>query len=146
MSHGTVYPLRRASTFLPKPLSLPKRPGRDRAHDVGTIPYRLDAVTQWVRRQPDAKTLLVCYEAGPTGFGLVRHLRGLQVASEVITPGLIPHRAADRVKTDRRDARTLAEDLRAGSICPQRRKKPFATWCAPGSRRWRTIAVGCAIA
>ena len=26
------------------------RPGHDRAHDVGTIPYRLDAVTQWVRR------------------------------------------------------------------------------------------------
>ena len=26
------------------------------------------AVRQWVQRQPDAPTLLVCYEAGPTGF------------------------------------------------------------------------------
>ena len=64
------------------------------------------------------KYILVCYEAGPTGFGLVRHLRGLQVACEVIAPGLIPHRATDRVKTDRRDARKLAEDLRTGSLTP----------------------------
>ncbi|MDA8206829.1 MAG: hypothetical protein M0Z36_12250 [Thermaerobacter sp.] len=41
------------------------RPGRDRARDVGSIPYRLESVTQWVHRQSDAETLLVCYEAGP---------------------------------------------------------------------------------
>ncbi len=94
------------------------RPGRDRARDLGTIPYRLDGVTQWVQRQSDAATILVCYEAGPTGFGLARHLRGLLVACDVIAPGLIPQKAADRVKTDRRDARKLAEDLRAGSLTP----------------------------
>ena len=94
------------------------RPGRDRARDVGSIPYRLESVTQWVQRQSDARTLLVCYEAGPTGFGLARHLQRLDVACEVIAPGLIPQRAADRVKTDRRDARKLAEDLRAGSLTP----------------------------
>jgi transposase len=92
------------------------RPGRDRARDVGSSPYRLESVTQWAQRQSDARTLLVCYEAGPTGFGLARHLRGLHVACEVIAPGLIPQKAADRVKTDRRDARKLAEDLRAGSL------------------------------
>ncbi len=94
------------------------RPGRDRARDVGSIPYRLESVTQWVHRQSDAETLLVCYEAGPTGFGLARHLGALHVACEVIAPGLIPQKAADRVKTDRRDARKLAEDLRAGSLTP----------------------------
>lgn len=94
------------------------RPGRDRSRDLGTIPYRMEAVTQWVRRQSDAETVLVCYEAGPTGFGLARHLRGLQVSCDVIAPGLIPHKAGDRVKTDRRDARKLAEDLRAGSLTP----------------------------
>ncbi len=94
------------------------RPGRDRARDLGAIPYQLDAVTQWVRRQPDATRILVCYEAGPTGFGLARHLQGLHVACDVIAPGLIPHKAGDRVKTDRRDARKLAEDLRAGSLTP----------------------------
>ena len=91
-------------------------PGRDRARDMGSIPYRLESVTQWVQRQSDARTLLVCYEAGPTGFGLARHLQGLHVACEVIAPGLIPQKATDRVKTDRRDARKLAEDLRAGSL------------------------------
>ncbi len=94
------------------------RPGRDRARNLGAIPYRLDAVTEWVRRQPDVTTILVCYEAGPTGFGLARHLQRLQVACDVIAPGLIPQKAADRVKTDRRDARKLAEDLRAGSLTP----------------------------
>ena len=94
------------------------RPGRDRARDGGSMPYRLESVTQWVHRQSDAETLLVCYEAGPTGFGLARHLGALHVACEVIAPGLIPQKAADRVKTDRRDARKLAEDLRAGSLTP----------------------------
>ena len=93
-------------------------PGRERARDLGTIPYRLDSVTQWVRRQADAATLLICYEAGPTGFGLARHLHHLGVACEVIAPGLIPHRATDHVKTDRRDSRKLAEDNRAGSLTP----------------------------
>jgi hypothetical protein len=91
-------------------------PGRDRARDMGSIPYRLESVTQWVQRQSDARTLLVCYEAGPTGFGLARHLQGLPVACEVIASGLVPQKATDRVKTDRRDARKLAEDLRAGSL------------------------------
>ena len=94
------------------------RPGRDHARDLGTIPYRLEAVAQWVHRQPDAATLLICYEAGPTGFGLARHLHALGVACEVIAPGLIPQKATDRVKTDRRDGRKLAEDLRAGSLTP----------------------------
>ena len=92
------------------------RPGRDRARDLGTIPYRLESVTPWVRRQPDASTLLICYEAGPTGFGLARHLLRLGVTCEVIAPGFMPHRATDHVKTDRRDARNLAEDLRADSL------------------------------
>ncbi len=95
------------------------RPGRDHARDLGTIPYRPEAVAQWVhRQQPDAATLLICYEAGPTGFGLARHLHALGVACEVIAPGLIRQKATDRVKTDRRDGRKLAEDLRAGSLTP----------------------------
>jgi hypothetical protein len=66
-------------------------PGRERARDLGTIPYRLDSVSQWIRRQPDAASLLICYEAGPTGFGLARPLHRLGGACEVIAPGLIPH-------------------------------------------------------
>lgn len=93
-------------------------PGRERARDLGTISYRLDSVSQWIRRQSDASSLLICYEAGPTGLGLARHLHRLGVACDVIAPGLIPHKASERVKTDRRDARKLAEDSRAGSLTP----------------------------
>ena len=45
-----------------------------------------------------------CYEAGPCGFELYRQLTKMGVACEVIAPDLIPVRAGDRVKTDRRDA------------------------------------------
>ena len=51
-------------------------------------------------------------------MGLARHLGALHVACEVSAPGLIPQKSADRVKTDRRGARKLAEDLRAGSLTP----------------------------
>lgn len=57
-----------------------------------------------------------CYEAGPVGFALKRELDGQGVACEVIAPALIPERAGDRVKTDRRDALKLARLLRAGLL------------------------------
>jgi len=56
-----------------------------------------------------------CYEAGPCGYALKRQVEAAapDVVCEVIAPSLIPSRAGDRVKTDRRDARKLAELLRA---------------------------------
>lgn len=59
---------------------------------------------------------LCCYEAGPTGFGLARHLRGAGIGCEVVAPSLIPVRPGDRVKTDRRDARQLAQLLAGGLL------------------------------
>jgi len=57
-----------------------------------------------------------CYEAGPTGYALQRHLRGVGVDCAVIAPALIPKKPGDRVKTDRRDALKLAELWRAGLL------------------------------
>ena len=57
--------------------------------------------------------LLACYEAGPGGFSVQRTLQAEGVECHVIAPALIPRRPGDRVKTDRRDARKLAELLRA---------------------------------
>ena len=51
--------------------------------------------------------LAVCYEAGPGGYALWRLLSALGVACDVIAPSLVPVRAGDRVKTDRRDAKKL---------------------------------------
>jgi len=93
-------------------------PGRDPARDVDTIPNSSDAVLRWIRRQSDRMTILIAYEAGPTGFGLARLCQREGIACEVIAPGLIPVRPTDRVKTDRRDARKLAVDLRASQLTP----------------------------
>jgi transposase len=58
----------------------------------------------------------VSYEAGPGGFALHRLLTSLGVACDVIAPSLIPVRAGDRVKTDKRDAKKLVELYRAGLL------------------------------
>jgi len=60
--------------------------------------------------------LRVCYEAGPTGFGLARKLRAVGIECVVIAPSLIPQRPGARIKTDRRDARNLAELHRDGQL------------------------------
>lgn len=57
-----------------------------------------------------------CYEAGPTGYALQRKLQETGVLCDVIAPSLIPVKPGERVKTDRRDARKLAELLRAGLL------------------------------
>jgi len=57
-----------------------------------------------------------CYEAGPTGYALHRQLETAGVICEVIAPSLTPIKPGSRIKTDRRDARKLAELLRAGLL------------------------------
>lgn len=67
-----------------------------------------------VRRQhPDVRC---CYEAGPCGFELQRAMTAEGIPCEVIAPALIPRRAGDRIKTDRRDAGHLAVLYRAGAL------------------------------
>ncbi len=56
------------------------------------------------------------YEAGCFGFGLYRQLSAMGVAVVLAAPGLIPRKPADRIKTDRRDAQSLALALRAGQL------------------------------
>jgi len=58
----------------------------------------------------------ICYEAGPTGYGLHRLITSLGHSCTVVAPSLIPRKASDRVKTNRRDATALARLLRAGEL------------------------------
>lgn len=58
----------------------------------------------------------MCYEAGPCGYGDYRQITRLGHHCTVVAPGLIPRKATDRVKTDRRDALTLARLHRAGEL------------------------------
>jgi transposase len=57
-----------------------------------------------------------CYEAGPTGYALQRQLWAAGVSCTVIAPSLTPVKPGVRIKTDRRDARKLAELFRAGLL------------------------------
>src|SRR5512132_3385579 len=87
----------------------------DELLDERTLPYDQDAVERALRRWPQVRC---CYEAGPTGFGLYRHLVERGIACQVVAPGLVPTRPGDRVKTDPRDARKLARLLAGGLLEP----------------------------
>jgi transposase len=74
------------------------------------------AISRFIDKQGGPAGLSVCYEAGPGGFALWRLLTKLGVACDVVAPSLIPIRAGDRVKTDRRDAKKLVALYRAGLL------------------------------
>jgi transposase len=78
------------------------------APDLPTIRRFLDRL--------DLAQMRCCYEAGPCGFELQRHLTGAGIPCDVIAPALIPRRVGNRVKTDRRDAAQLAILYRAGAL------------------------------
>jgi len=90
--------------------------GEVRGH--GIIPNRPESVRRLMKKLAEGAKLKCCYEAGPTGYVLYWQLTQLGVDCEVIAPSLIPTRAGDRVKTDRRDAKRLASCYRAGELTP----------------------------
>ena len=61
-------------------------------------------------------SLRFCYEAGPCGYGVYRQLRALGHECAVVAPSLIPRRPGERIKTDRRDALSLARLHRNGEL------------------------------
>ena len=83
----------------------------------GEIGGTLDALDKLVKKldKPEVELRFV-YEAGPCGYVIYRHLKKRGYHCEVIAPSLIPTKASDRVKTDRRDARQLARLFRAGEL------------------------------
>jgi transposase len=70
-------------------------------------------VTRLIRKLQTHATVRCVYEAGPTGYALQRRLTAAGIDCMIAAPSLIPARAGDRIKTDRRDALKLAELLRA---------------------------------
>ena len=57
--------------------------------------------------------LRVCYEAGPTWFGIRRRLKQ---AGIVVAPSLVPQKSGLRIRTDRRDSKKLSHNLRSGDL------------------------------
>ena len=83
---------------------------------VHPVSADLPAIGRFVARLQRRGPVRCCYEAGPCGFALERYLTAQGVTCDVIAPSLIPRRAGDRIKTDRRDARQLAVLYRAGAL------------------------------
>lgn len=84
--------------------------------ELGTIRNRPEAVRKLIAKLGGPRHLRVCYEAGPTGYPLYWQLTALDVPCVVIAPSLVPTKAGDRVKTDRKDAARLARCFRAGDL------------------------------
>ncbi len=91
-------------------------PASGGAPEVSRLENTERAVRRFVDRLGGPDGLAVAYEAGPCGYDLLRLLTGMGVACDVIAPSLVPVRAGDRVKTDRRDAKKLVRLYRAGEL------------------------------
>jgi transposase len=86
---------------------------------LGAIGTRQCDIDQLIRKmQSKAKHLVFVYEAGPCGYWLYRYLTKKDSDCWVVAPSLIPKKAGDRVKTDRRDAVQLARLARSGDLTP----------------------------
>jgi transposase len=81
---------------------------------IGTRQYDIDKLIR--KLEAKGATLAFAYEAGPCGYWLYRYLTRRGLSCTVVAPSLIPRKAGDRVKTDRRDAVTLARLLRSGDL------------------------------
>jgi transposase len=90
--------------------------GEGAPRSLGTVPNAPDAIAKLMRKLGPLARLRVCYEAGPCGYVLYRQLAAMGVHCTVVAPTLVPVRAGDRVKTDRRDALKLARLLRSSEL------------------------------
>lgn len=84
--------------------------------ELGTFPNRPEQIGKRVPSWGAPEELMVCYEAGPCGYGIARQLEKMEIACAVVAPALIPRRPGDRIKNDRRDAVGLAQLLRSGLL------------------------------
>lgn len=90
---------------------------RGEVREYGRIANTPTALDRLLRKlSGDGMSLRFCYEAGPCGYGIQRQVSASGHECVVVAPSLIPRRAGDRVKTDRRDAASLAKLHRAGEL------------------------------
>ena len=85
---------------------------------LGIIANREESIRRLIKKLGPPEQLRACYEAGPTGYVLYWQLTALGMKCEVVAPTLVPVKPGERVKTDRRDARKLAQSYRAGDLTP----------------------------
>ena len=91
--------------------------GRKRPVSYGVIENTPESLRKMAKKvTTGSKKVVFCYEAGPCGYEVSRQLLSLGHHCDVVAPSLIPRKAGDRVKTDRRDAESIARLHRAGEL------------------------------
>jgi transposase len=93
-------------------------PGRAAPHFVGTTGPQLAQLLKALSHVGQPEATLIAYEAGPCGYGLARQLGAHGFRCEVIAVAKMPRKPGERIKTDRRDALTLARYLRSAELTP----------------------------
>ena len=91
---------------------------------LGGVANDLTRLRSKLRPLGAPRDIEICYEAGPTGYGLCRDLRALGYECNVVAPAKTPSIGSDRVKTDKRDAMKLARFLASGHLTPIRVPTP----------------------
>ena len=92
-------------------------PGRGEPVYRGEVKNQRKSVLRLIRAlSPAGEAVSFCYEAGSCGYGVYREIIETGHRCDVVAPSLIPRKAGERVKTDRRDALTLARLHRAGEL------------------------------
>lgn len=89
--------------------------GRAKAEFLHEIGSDLKSVERMLSKY-GKETTLFCYEAGPTGYGLQRYIASKGYDCQVVAPSLVPKKAGEKIKTNRRDAIKLAGLLRSGEL------------------------------
>ena len=94
-----------------------RKPGEEKPIEW-RVANEAGAVRKMIRKilREHGSAVLACYEAGPCGYALQRWIEAAGMRCIVVAPSLIPVKPGERVKTDRRDARKLAELLMAGLL------------------------------
>jgi transposase len=89
---------------------------RSEAVSMGKIDHDVSRLLRKLKPLGEPQDVHVAYEAGPTGYGLYRQLVALGYPCIVVAPNRTPTAPGPRVKTDRRDAASLAFNLRSGTL------------------------------
>ena len=98
------------------PPCLPVRTGKDRGCMARCRRLRAKRCPSWPTL--GRRCGFATRPGGPCGHGVYRQLRALGHDCTVVAPSLIPRRPGDRIKTDRRDALSLARLFRNGELTP----------------------------
>jgi transposase len=100
-------------------IALADHGGSKEVRIYGEIGGDLTSLDKAVRKlQSKGAKLRFVYEAGPCGYDIYRHLTKQGHSCTVVAPSMVPKMSGNRIKTDRRDALSLARLDRSGDLTP----------------------------